>query len=359
MLKTLDLENFTVFRSARLEFSPQLNVFVGENGAGKTHALKAAYCGISVLADGKSGWNDGWSRNRLQIAMAEKLLGVFRPDALGRLVWRAQGRLKSAVKYSFGDAALNMDLTFSRLAKEVTIQRLPSKQLARRPVFLPTRELLTIAPGFVSLYETAHLPFEETWRDTCLLLGAPLVKGPRESTVKTLLSPLESAMGGRVDTDKAGRFYLVSTKGGRLEMQLVAEGLRKLATIARLIATGALLDKGYLFWDEPEANLNPRTLKSVARVIFELAGRNIQVFVATHSNFLLRELHLLQRQSSTQTRVRYFGLHPGPEGEALVSSSDSVDGIGSIAALDEDLEQSDRYVNAEMGLDPELVESNA
>ena len=67
---------------------------------------------------------------------------------------------------------------------------------------------MTIYPGFVSLYETTHLPFEETWRDTCILLGAPLAKGPREKRIKELLVPLEEAMGGKVDLDKAGRFYL-------------------------------------------------------------------------------------------------------------------------------------------------------
>lgn len=41
-----------------------------------------------------------------------------------------------------------------------------------------------------------------------------------------------------------------------MEMPLVAEGLRKVAMLARLIATGTLLEQGYLFWDEPETNLN-------------------------------------------------------------------------------------------------------
>lgn len=39
-----------------------------------------------------------------------------------------------------------------------------------------------------------------------------------------------------------------------MEMPLVAEGLRKVAMLARLIATGTLLEQGYLFWDEPETS---------------------------------------------------------------------------------------------------------
>ena len=69
----------------------------------------------------------------------------------------------------------------------------PTKWEGEPPVYLPTRELLTIYPGFVSLYETTELPFEETWRDTCILLGAGLAKGARSTKIKELLEPLGGA----------------------------------------------------------------------------------------------------------------------------------------------------------------------
>ena len=43
VLKSLHLENFTVFPDVELNFGKNLNVIIGENGAGKTHILKAAY----------------------------------------------------------------------------------------------------------------------------------------------------------------------------------------------------------------------------------------------------------------------------------------------------------------------------
>lgn len=89
-------------------------------------------------------------------------------------------------------------------------------------------------------------------------------------------------MGGAIILDKNGRFYL-KNESGRFEMPLVAEGQRKLAMLARLIATGVLLDRGFLFWDEPEANLNPLLIKQVARSIVSLSQAGIQVFIATHS----------------------------------------------------------------------------
>lgn len=149
-------------------------------------------------------------------------------------------------------------------------------------------------------------------------------------------------MGGRITLDEKG-FYL-KTAAGEIEMHLVAEGLRKLAMVARLIATGSLLDKGYLFWDEPESNLNPRLIKRVARTIFDLSRQGIQVFIATHSLFLMRELQILQWEApAAEQTARYFGLHR--DGGVVVTAGETIDDIGDIAALDEDIEQSERLMD--------------
>jgi len=323
-------------------------VLVGENGSGKTHILKAAYSGIAASAQRASAENGSPSKAHLQNAITDKMMGGLRPESLGRLVRRKRGRGKCEAGFAFDERVLDFGFSFSTLGKNVVLSQEPRARVDKLPVYLPTRELLTIYPGFVSLYETTHLPFEETWRDTCILLGAPLAKGPREAGIRSLLAPLESAMGGKVELDAAGRFYLVEEKG-RLEMHLVAEGLRKLATIARLVATGALLDKGYLFWDEPEANLNPRIIKAVANTILQIGESGIQVFVATHSLFLMRELHILKVRSFSGLDVHCIGLHLQEDG-VRVEQGPTMDDIGPIAALDEDLQQSERYVDTEMGL---------
>ena len=42
-IKHIGLKNFTVFEDFQLEVSSGINVFIGENGTGKTHLLKALY----------------------------------------------------------------------------------------------------------------------------------------------------------------------------------------------------------------------------------------------------------------------------------------------------------------------------
>jgi energy-coupling factor transporter ATP-binding protein EcfA2 len=350
MMESIRLRNFTAFSDAELTFADGLNVIVGENGTGKTHVLKAAYSLVYVSARGNkdTGLSEP-TKAHLQSAVAGKLTAVFKPDNLGRLARRnRRGRQCCEVRCSFRPPADNvLAFTFSTASSaEVAVDTTPRNWIEKLPVYLPTRELLTIYPGFVSLYETTHLPFEETWRDTCLLLGAPLARGPRERVIKELLAPLEEAMNGKVELDEAGRFYL-NIGGMPMEMHLVAEGLRKLAMIARLIATGSLLDKGSLFWDKPEANLNPKVVKLIARTILHLCRSGVQVFIASHSLFLLRELEILLQQAPfREVGTRFFGLRLGLNG-VQVRQGDRVDDIGDIDALEEELSQSDRYLDAE------------
>jgi ABC-type lipoprotein export system ATPase subunit len=345
MLKSLRLKRFTVFHDSTLHFGRHLNVIVGENGTGKSHVLKAAYCGIA--ANVRHG--QGASSQDVKFKLGEKFLRVFRPDELGRLVRRGQGRAKAELQLRFEDEDLNCEFSITTLGNLRLKEELKSRH-EFKPVFLPPRELMTLGPSFVSLYETSFLPFEETWRDTCLLLGAPVQRGPRPSRINSLMAMIEKALGGRVQADESGRFYLANSSG-RMEMHLVAEGLRKFAMLARLIASGSLLDKHYLFWDEPEANLNPKMTKVVASVILELAKAGVQVFLATHSLFLMRELHVkCMRSRFRQLDCRFFGLHFNQKTGVDVRTGTSLNEIGDIAALDEELLQADEFLEAELGI---------
>jgi predicted ATPase len=154
-------------------------------------------------------------------------------------------------------------------------------------------------------------------------------------------------MGGSVVLDANGRFYLNIPGSGKMEMPLVAEGLRKLAMISRLIATGSLLDKGYLFWDEPETNLNPGLIKLIARVIIDLSKSGIQSFVSTHSLFLMREMEiLLQSKEYKKIKPKIFAMVK--DGDDIdIEQADNFDDIKNIASLDEELMQSDRFMEVE------------
>lgn len=344
-LRTMSLKRFTVLGDMELQFSDKLNVIIGENGVGKTHLLKLAYSLIAPSEEaGRKGLASSPTKAHLQKAYADKLGAVFQPDSLGRLVSRKQGRERCEIALKFADERLDTAISFATNAKtEVQLDQVPESWCEKNPVYLPTRELLTIYRGFVSLYEGRYTEFEETWRDTCLHLGNLLLKGESLTGANSLIASIETVLGGKVVLEENGRFYL-KLPSGNMEMSLLAEGHRKLAMLARLIANGSIASGGYLFWDEPEANLNPRLIKFAAQMIYALAASGVQVFIATHSLFLLRELEILQAdKSQTPCPMRFFGLHRTDEG-VRVEQGDHIDDIGEIVALEERLKQSDRYL---------------
>ncbi|MFZ1389864.1 MAG: AAA family ATPase [Thiolinea sp.] len=348
MLKKLIIKKFTVFTQADFEFSPGLNILVGENGTGKSHVLKIIY---ALIAENNAQTRKQGIRpiskesvTGVMVDYANKLVNVFRADSVKSLMRVDKSSSFTGGAYlSFKDSRFDCSFTHRRPYEGVTsfTPDPPGEWMPVTVAFIPTRELLTIYPGFASLYETRYLQFEETYYDTCLLLGEPLLKKP----MADLLLILESAMNGKTELDR-DRFYFVTTEQGKIEMHMVAEGIRKLAMLAQLIAVGALQKGGYLFWDEPEANLNPRLIKVVASVIHELSKMEIQIFIATHSLFLLRELEVLQGAEKKALPQRYFALKKSNGGVEL-EQGDSIEDINTLVVLDEELLQSDRYMALE------------
>lgn len=354
MLQSLSIKNFTAFADTNLRFSNGLNVFVGENGVGKSHLLKLPYAVMRALAEPRLEARH--TKSTLQRAIGEKLVNVMRPETLGRLARRQRGRQRCEVALTLGRPRAKVAFSFATQTQfDVVLDEYPTERFRRIPVFLPTRELLSIYPGFSALYDSRHLEFEESWRDTCQLLGAPTLKGPRETDARALLTPVEELMGGRLVLDKNGRFYL-RTRQGSMEMPLVAEGVRKLGMLARLVATDSLTSRTSLFWDEPETNLNPKLIKGVAEAILQLVARDVQVLVATHNLFLLREFEILHASPRfNQLSCRYFALAHPPQGRQsdsragiIVEQGDAVEDVDPLVLLDEELHQSDRYLEVDV-----------
>ena len=47
-ISSIKLQNITVFSDLDLSFSTGINIFIGENGAGKTHLLKLLYAAAAI-----------------------------------------------------------------------------------------------------------------------------------------------------------------------------------------------------------------------------------------------------------------------------------------------------------------------
>ncbi|MGI4866053.1 MAG: AAA family ATPase [Janthinobacterium lividum] len=348
MLKRLHLRNFTVFADAEFEFGDGLNVLVGTNGTGKTHVLKAGYGLIDGILNNswinnKESWDAMVEIPSFQGPVDFKIKSVFQPQPFfsKELIRR---------KSEINEAEISFDI--SLFEKELNVRMKLTDARALIPVassldflntvrykdnfivstFIPAKEVLTLG-WLLPLYDRREIPIDETYPDLLRLLFGPPLRQPEPAYIVEKLAQL---IGGKVE-EEGGHFYLAAPDQPRLEMNLVAEGMRKFATLYKLLANGTLTPETTLFWDEPEANLNPALLKELAAVLTDLSQAGFQIILATHSLFLMKELHILSQQRKQP--VRYFGLYAGEKGDVQVEKQDDFMQLQHITALDAELAQ--------------------
>jgi ABC-type branched-subunit amino acid transport system ATPase component len=341
-IQRLRLTEFSVFEKAEFEFCPGINVIIGANSTGKSHLMKLLYAGHRV-AEGAVAARPPLTDEVFNHQLAEKLAGVFKPEegAIGRLRHRRLGRGSAGVAIETNEGTLSFWL--SSLGNLTVQER--SWAPATPAVFLPSREVLAMYEGFVAAYEARELSFDETYYDTCKALAASQLRGPRGTRAAELLGPILAALGGGVRL-MGNRFYVIQ-ENGTFEAHLVAEGLRKIASVAHLIANGSLVENGLLLWDEPEANLNPRLISQVVEFLQAFARRGVQVFLASHDYLLTQKLSLVAEHPSQQDAVamKFFSLFR--EGNAVqVESAPTLAGLERNPILQEFARHYDAEANA-------------
>lgn len=370
MLKRLRLQQVTVFKDAVFDFGPGLNVLIGDNGTGKTHALKLGYLFCRAWPDLMINRHT-LAEQRAEVYLDERLTGLFRindPGDLIRLGQKGAARLEADVLGHIPNMHIRMASELSSVSAgqsealpwQLQIKRDKSGAVARvsaltlpiraaantvlpRPIYVPSKEIVSLFKGLVGLFENYRgFPLDLTYRDLAVSMSTLEVR-QLNPVLPGVAQRIRELLGGDLKQDD-GDLVFSRTDGTRLESQLMAEGHRKLALLIYMLRTG-LLEVGItLFWDEPEANLNPAAIRLLAEALYVVAGRGVQVILATHSLFLLREFEILHlaEKSADSPPVRYFGLGASKSG-VKVTQGDDVAAVDPLVLLDESLDQSARY----------------
>lgn len=336
MIDKIKFEKFTAFEKPDINFSPGINVFTGENGTGKTHILKVIYAACDI--------------SKSQKGFAEKITKVFLPSGehTGRLVKRSPAGSQGFVEIHRqlkDNKKASIRLTISNHTKgpENAVISGAYKLWNEEPmesVYIPVKDMMANAPGFRSLYSLRNIHFEEVYADIIDRAFLASLKGPMDATRKKLLEILRKSMDGKV-ISKNEEFFL-KNKQGELEFTLVAEGFRKLALLWILIQNGTLINGSVLCRDEPEANLNPRLMRTVVEILVELQRMGVQIFVSTHDYIILKEFEL---QTGQNNRILYHSLYRDKKtNEINISSTSDYEDIYPNAIDDTFAELIDREI---------------
>lgn len=313
MIKRLLIRNFTAFKQLRLNCSPGINVFIGRNSTGKSHVLKLMY---ATCATNALGLRDAVDPS---VSLTRKLEGVFKPEKIvGRLC--REGAEKAEIDVSLTPDT-QISFAFSGEMSEVVVTA--NRGYANYkllPVFIPPKEMLSSFPGFSSLYLQRELSIDETYFDLCQALETPVLREEAQEHARPFLAMLKAACGGEFLLVKQHRFYYKPHSGRLLEVDLAAEGFRKLGMLQRLLQNGRIRPgySGPLFWDEPETNLNPTLMRQLVYILLALSRAGQQVMLATHDYVLLKWLDLLLKPEDA---VAFHALYSDDSGNVVVNST--------------------------------------
>ncbi|MCB5007585.1 ATP-binding protein, partial [Streptococcus mutans] len=144
-----------------------------------------------------------------------------------------------------------------------------------KSIFIPAKEMLSHSKGFLALYNKYKIPFDKTYID--IIVNAELPEARETSDLNnTLLATISNVIGGKV-LHENGTFYIVKNNGNKIEFPIEAEGLRKFGLLWKLIKNGLLEEGTVLFWDEPEANINPELMPILVELMLELERKGVQL----------------------------------------------------------------------------------
>ena len=331
-IKSITLKNFTCFDKIHLDFSSGINVFIGENGTGKTHVLKMMYAINSVAADLKFSSN-GSSNGNGHVAvkphaLVSTPLEVFsiKIEELPELIRFEKNEANFSLEFSE-----NLFFGYKMNAQSMTPNFTVSDQHILEPIFIPTHDMLATYRGFIPYYLQYENDYDKTHFDLAVNLQKPNLKvQPTE-----LLQAIQNKTGIDVQLNSDGLFYITDGKVP-FKAKLSAEGIRKIAQIVQLIKNGTIKKNSILYWDEPEVNLNPKYIRLVADFLMVLAKNGVQIFIATHDYLLAHYLSTkAEYQETTHAPdMTFFAFNKTANGTE-VESATTLAGIENNVLLDE------------------------
>lgn len=259
-LKKIGLNNITVFVKFELELSDGINIVIGENGSGKTIFLKSIY---------DTCHNKQWDMlDEKYVRKYADNIG-YQPTTYIEYI-TDEGKEETCWLMKDGQAPCvkgNSDI-----------------------LYIPVMEMLSHSKGLISLYEKYDLSFENVQIDIIQNAQLPETRKPADFERK-LLDIISNVIGGEVIYEKE-KFFVKKKDGIKVDFEMEAEGFRKFALLWKLIRNGLLHPGSILLWDEPETNINPELLPTLADILLELQRNDIQIILATHSYNLAKYFEL-------------------------------------------------------------------
>lgn len=296
MIASVSIQNLGNIADADLSDLANINLVIGENDTGKTMLLKALY----VLSRSLEEYRKGKDPRSYKEVLADKVYWTFQVEKIGELVSKDRDdafELKAVIdekqiRFGFSQSAKRSIASVSNDVKHRT----------SNSIFLPAKEVL----GLFSVIKKSRgidneFGFDDTYYDLVKALEKDSRQGNNFRNFVEGKRLLKGLVKGRMEY-KGGVW---SFKKGQMKIPIhsTAEGIKKIAILDRLLSNRYITPGSIIYIDEPESVLHPKAIVEFLDIITLLANRGIQVFMATHSYFVMKKMLIVARENNMDIPV--------------------------------------------------------
>ena len=292
MIKNFEIHDYRQFKNAKFDNFANVNLFVGNNDTGKTTILKILYCISHQLKNIKN--------NNIRDCNIFQYINNFQFGTNNK----STDKLKNLYLYDES----TIDFSISVINGNNTIinsnDKINDYNYDYKPLFIPAKEILSIMNAAIYLKnQNIESGFDDSYNDIIYEILAR--KNIDERELLNVFKNRYDFYNGNIQIDKNTVNYY-KNDGNIYNINIVAEGIKRLGIFEILHNTGNLTKKSILFIDEPENNLDPKMLRELMRFLVDISKEGVQIFMASYNSSVLTQLSHIAIKDNYPINVYFF-----------------------------------------------------
>lgn len=293
MIRNISVKSFGPIEDVKCERLCNINLLIGRNGAGKTFLLKGLYAALKTIEQYQRGKEPRTSKELL----SDSLYWIFQANSLGSLVRKGEQNLSFSMTserdeqftYTFGTSTTKSVTNVSNTFSPTEVNN----------VFIPAKEIVSLQDVILHSFEVdKEFGFDKSYVDLARALNKT-IQGRNYKEFSNARKNLNDAVGGRIEYDEDRKAWIFRDKDRRtFEINITSEGIKRLAILDLLLGNHYLTRESIIIIDEAEANLHPEMISRFMEILVVLAKAGLQMFISTHSYFVIKNLYILAKQNN-------------------------------------------------------------
>lgn len=278
-----------------------INLLIGANGSGKTFFLKALYSALRTVEQYQRDKEPKTEKDLL----FDALYWTFEARTLGDLVKKGKSTLTFSMVSNEGECfGYNFGTSTQKNIQNLTNTFRPTMV---NSLFIPAKEIVTVQDIILKSYDVDRsFGFDRTYVDLARALSKTL-KGRNYKEFSSARKSLYDAIGGKIEYDTVTKEWVFRDKERRvIQINLTSEGTKRLAILDSLLGNHYLTRDSVVIIDEAEANLHPSMVGKFVEILVQLAKAGLQIFISSHSYFVIKKLYILAHKNKISIPVISF-----------------------------------------------------